>query len=398
MMQKIKVLWAREIWVSIEDSLYAEIKALLYEMGYDHLWDIHNEKIICKKTGSVFRFKGLRDLRAARAMKGFTDFDYLVVDEAEAVPEVSWIMAIPTIRKDGSEIWMIWNKYFEVDPVMKQYNMCKNDPSTLFIECNYIDNPWFPDVLRTEMEIMRENDYDLYLHVWMNEPIAQVEKAIMSRIEVDKAMNRVVAANGRQVIGVDVARYGDDHSVAFERRGYKMKKLFRIKHESPIITAREVAAKADNRFTIINIDNGGLGAGGMIDWLREEGFKNVNGINFGGTAKNDGENGYANIATEMYFEAGALMPFLEIPKDKHSTDLVQDLTARTFGYTTKLQKIIQKKDEFKKEYGRSPDEGDAVVLTCYISGCSLQTSSEERKKMRKMVQKNKIKNARRLDV
>jgi phage terminase large subunit len=393
--RRIKVLWAREILDSIADSLHSEIAEMIRYMGYPN-WDIQNEKIVNIKTGSIFKFKGLRDLRAARSIKGYSNFNYLIVDEGEAVPEVSWDMAIHTIRATDSEIWMIWNKYFEVDPVMKQYNMCKDDPSTLFIECNYIDNPWFPEVLRLEMEIMRKNNYDKYLHIYMNEPIAQVEKAVMRRDLVDMAMNRIVEPSGKQVIGVDVARFGDDFSIAYERRGYKMKKLFRIKHEAPIVTAREVAAKADNRFTIINIDNGGLGAGGMIDQLRLWGFKNVNPINFGGTPKDDKE--YANVATEMYFETADMMQYLEIPRDSNSTDLIQDLTARTYGYDTKIRKKIQKKEEFKDLYGRSPDEGDAVVLACYVSGNSLIVSSENREKMREKVRKNIRHNAGRLDV
>lgn len=394
MQRRVRVVFAREIFGSIRDSLHAEIKELIILMGYEDQWDMQETQIINRKTGTVFKFKGLRDLRAAQATKGLAQFDFLIVDEAEAVPEVSWNMAIHTIRRNNSEIWCIWNKYFEIDPVMKQYMMCKDHPTTLFIECNYNDNPWFPEVLRTEMEIMKAFDYDLYLHIYMNHPIAQVEKAVMKRTDVEAAMNRVVEPEGRQIIGVDVARYGDDKTVAYERRGYKMKKLFERKKESPIVTAREIAALADDPYVIINVDNGGMGGGGLIDKLKIDlGYKNVRSINFGGTASED--HLYANIATEMYFQVEAMLPFLEIPRSQNA---IQDLSARTFGYDTKIRRIIQVKDKFKELYGRSPDDGDAIILCCYVSGASLAVPEDERIKMKQIVQENIKRNKGSLDL
>lgn len=386
---KMRVLWAREVLESIKESLWSELSILIPKLGYPG-WDIKEEFIRNKKTGSRFVFKGLRDIKAARSMKGYSHFDRLIVDEAEAVPKDSWTMAVPTIREPGSEVWAIFNRYDDLDPVYELYCLNYNPSTTMVIECNWRDNPWFPEELRLEMEEMKEADYDLYLHVWENQPIAQKEFAVMDRVLVDIAMKTILPPDGQQVIGVDVARFGGDKTKVYERRGVKCIKLFERKHEKPIITAREIAHKADHKWITINIDNGGLGAGGMIDQLEEWGFKNVNGINFGGDAKK--KKVYGNCVTEMYFECKDKLIHADIPNDPV---LKQDLTGRLYNYDLKQRKILEKKKEFRDRYHRSPDDGDGFVLCWYDPGKKIKMSGDEKKKMQDLVKKRIQKNRER---
>jgi len=384
---KMRVLWAREVLESIQESLWAELSILIPKLGYPG-WDIKEKKIVNKKSGSKFIFKGLRDIRAARSMKGYSHFDRLIVDEAEAVPRESWIMAVPTIREPGSEVWAIFNRYDDLDPVYELYCLKYNPKTTMVIECNWRNNPWFPEELKLEMEEMRETDYDLYLHVWENQPIAQKEFAVMDRVLVDIAMKTIFPADGLQTIGVDVARFGGDKTKVYERRGAKCIKLFERKHEAPIVTAREIAHKADNKYIQINIDNGGLGAGGMIDQLKLWGFENVNSINFGGNPKD--KKTYGNCVTEMYFETKEKLTTASIPDNNI---LKQDLTGRLYKYDVKQRKILETKKEFRDRYNRSPDDGDALVL-CFYNPGKIKLSGDEKKKMQKLV-KERIRSNRR---
>jgi len=403
---KQRIVWGRYIQDSIEESIYSLIALLIEYCKYPG-WRIYDKKIVHKKTKSKFVFKGLRDIIAAGSMKSYAKFDKLIVEEAQQVPEDVWIIAVPTFRNKGSEIWAIFNWYEELDPVYKLYCMnprlktfvengyqYRTDGDTLVIQCNFWDNPWFPDVLRKEMEIMREDDYDLYLHVWEDHPIAQLEKAIMDRILVDLAMKTILPADGPQVIGVDVARHGMDRTIAYEKRGSKVKKIMSVKNTEPIIMARELAHKADNPYIQFNIDNGGLGAGGMIDKLKKElGFKNVNEINFGGNAKNKKK--YANVATEMYFECKDKLINADIPNDPI---LKQDLTGRLFGYDEKTRKKIEKKEKFRERYHRSPDDGDACVLCFYDPGKRIILKGNEKQNLMKKVKNRRLYNKRRFIV
>jgi len=383
-----RVIWAREIFGSIEDSIYDEIVILLDKLKYPG-WEIQNTKIVNKRTGSKFIFKGLRDLKATRSLKGLAHYDSIVVDEAEGVLMDSWDLIVPTFREMNSEIWAIFNRYEELDPVYQKF--CINpDPDTLVIECNWRDNPFFPEVLRKEKDIDFKNDRDKALHIWENHPIAQLEFAIFTRAIVDAATKRDCKEDGPQVLGVDVGRFGDDPTKVYERRGSSCIKLFERKMEAPIKTAREIAARADSKYTLMNIDNGGLGGGGMIDALEDLGYKNITSINFGGTAKNDKE--YANVSTEMHFECKDKLQFASIPND---IKLRQDLTGRLFGYDKKIRKRIEDKEAFRKRYHRSPDDGDAVVLCFYDSGKRLIIPDIDRRNLKEKVKQRIAKIKRR---
>lgn len=399
---KQRIVWGRYIQDSIEESIYSLIVILIEYLQYPG-WRIYDKKIVHRKTGSKFVFKGLRDIIAAGSMKSYAKFDGLIVEEAQQVPEDVWIIAVPTFRNAGSEIWAIYNRYEDLDPVHKLYAMnprlklynkngyeYKTDGETILIECNHSDNPWFPEVLRKEMLQMKEDDYDLYLHVWENHPIAQLEKALIDRVVVDLAMKANYESDGPQVIGVDLARHGTDKSKAYESRGRKSRKIGEAKHSEPIHFAREVANKADHPHVLVNVDNAGLGGGGFIGTLRDLGFTNVNEINFGGNAKKKKK--YGNTVTEMYFEAAESLIGADIPSDAL---LKQDLTGRLFGYDIKGRKVLEKKEDFRKRYGRSPDDGDAFVLSKYSPGNRIIMGSEDAKKRREKVRKRRARNKRR---
>lgn len=368
--ETLKILCAREIQESLKDSVYDLLQDTIERMQYQG-WLFKNEEIINKENGTRFIFKGLKDLRATRALKSYYNIDICWVEEAEAVSSESWDMLTPTIRKDGSEIWATFNRYDEFDPVYKKYCLRKKK-NTFFCEVNWRDNPWFPKVLEDERQddwndALITNDFDLYNHKWENHPIASFEKSVIPQNIVMEAARRQVEtqSGARQVIGVDVAREGNDKTKVYERRGNIVRKLFERKHESPVVTALEVAALCDNKATQINCDNGGLGGGGLNDTLRQKGYFNVVDINFNGSPKN--KKLYKNIATEMYFEAKEKLKFVHIPD---ILELHQDLYGRRFRYTNEeiVRREIERKEIFKERYRRSPDDGDACLLCLYEPG------------------------------
>ncbi|MFX5718329.1 phage terminase large subunit, partial [Acinetobacter baumannii] len=81
----------------------------------------------------------------------------------------SWDVLTPTIRQEGSEIWISLNPGEEDDPTYQRFVANPPDNSVV-VEVNYYDNPWFPDVLRQEMEYCRRVDYDAYEHIWLGRP------------------------------------------------------------------------------------------------------------------------------------------------------------------------------------------------------------------------------------
>jgi phage terminase large subunit len=153
------ILCAREIQNSIGDSVHALISELVSNRPG---WEITKTEIRYK-NGSRFIFKGL--YRNVHSIKSTEGIDIAWVEEAQAVSRESLELLIPTVRKPGSEIWFTFNPDQETDPVYDMFITNKRDDAVVK-QINHTDNPFFPDVLRSEMEYDREHDTDKYLHVW----------------------------------------------------------------------------------------------------------------------------------------------------------------------------------------------------------------------------------------
>lgn len=161
------------------------------------------------------------------------------------------------------------------------------------------------------------------------------------------------------VFGVDVARFGNDSTVIFKRRGLVAFEPIIIRKFDSVQVADIVAMHIDKDKPDAVFIDAGQGQG-VIDHLRRSlGFK-VAEIPFGGAAIDDQH--YANRRIEMWDnmakwlrQGGAIPP---------NTMLQADLTAPTYGYTVgKNLKILESKDKIKERIGRSPDLADALALT-----------------------------------
>ena len=164
--EKLRILCAREIQNSIKDSVYRLLVDQIYALGLQAHFIIRADSIIGRHTGAEFIFKGLRqNISEVKSLEGI---DICWVEEAEKVSLNSWDILTPTIRKENSEIIVSFNPEDE-NSATDQMFLGKNGPppDTLIAELNYPDNPWFPEVLRKEMEYCRRVDPDKYNHVWL---------------------------------------------------------------------------------------------------------------------------------------------------------------------------------------------------------------------------------------
>lgn len=160
--ERIKIVCAREFQKSIKDSVHALIKNQIYMLGLSKCFRITQDSIV-SSTGSEFIFKGMHgNLTELKSMEGI---DIFWGEEAEKFSKDSWDVVIPTIRKEGSEIWVSYNPETPQSPT-HQYFVAKPRPDSIIVDINYWDNPWFPDVLRREMEYDKATDPEKWGHVW----------------------------------------------------------------------------------------------------------------------------------------------------------------------------------------------------------------------------------------
>lgn len=160
------------------------------------------------------------------------------------------------------------------------------------------------------------------------------------------------------VIGVDVARYGDDKSVIAIRQGRKLHEVRKFRELNTMQLAVEVvSALKEYKAGITFVDSVGVGAG-VVDRLRMLGYE-VCEVN-GGVPAHDDEQ-YYNKTAEMYAEMRSwLMAGADIPNDN---DLRNALIGREFGFDDKERIRMERKKDMKRRGLDSPDEADALAHT-----------------------------------
>lgn len=158
----LRILCAREFQSSIADSVHRLLVDQIYALGLQSYYVI-TEKSIRSTAGAEFIFKGLR--KSIQEIKSTEGIDICWVEEAQSVSAESWEVLIPTIRKEGSEIWISFNPGEESDPTYQQF-VVKPPPNALVQKVNWNDNPWFPKTLDEERRYLRSIDLEAYEHVW----------------------------------------------------------------------------------------------------------------------------------------------------------------------------------------------------------------------------------------
>lgn len=178
---------------------------------------------------------------------------------------------------------------------------------------------------------------------------------------VTQSMNCTYAENAfagyKTIMGVDVARYGDDRSVIFLRKGKVAFKPIYF-HGLDLMTLAEQVMRIarDNKVEVINVDGTGVG-GGVVDILRSYG-QIVYDINFGYKSAHPD---CINKRTEMHFLLRQwLMSGGSLPND---SQLKKELTAPIYEKDDQGRFVLESKKAIRKRLGFSPDLADALALT-----------------------------------
>lgn len=187
--QPLRILCAREVQKSIGDSVLQLLEDQIRQLNLTHFYEVQKAAII-GKNGTTFGFEGLR--HNVSSLKSWEGADICWVEEATSVSKNSWDTLIPTIRKDGSEIWMTFNPELEEDETYQRF-VIHPPKDAILIEMSYKDNPWFPDVLLQEMAEMKERSPLDYQNIWLGQPRQAVEGAIFANeLEQARKENRIM--------------------------------------------------------------------------------------------------------------------------------------------------------------------------------------------------------------
>lgn len=153
----------REIQKSLDQSVKKLLEIVIEQYGVGSKFVVQHDKILTPGGGQII-FQGLQN-HTADSIKSLEGYDIAWVEEAQTLSQSSLDLLRPTIRREGSELWFSWNPKSKDNPVDK-FLRAETPPGAVVVEANWRDNPWFPEVLRADMEYDRRRDKDKHAHIW----------------------------------------------------------------------------------------------------------------------------------------------------------------------------------------------------------------------------------------
>ena len=161
-----RILCAREIQRSIKDSVHSLLASRIEALGLERFYEVTQNEIR-GVNGTTFIFTGL--LANIQSIKSIDNIDLCWVEEASSVSENSWRTLIPSIRKPGSEIWVSFNPEHKTDAAYQRFVLYPPQ-NAMVKKVSYRDNPYFSQTtLPEEMQILKDQNEEEYLHVYEGE-------------------------------------------------------------------------------------------------------------------------------------------------------------------------------------------------------------------------------------
>lgn len=181
--RKIRWLCARETQKSMADSVHKLLGDTIVRLGLEHHYQVKESEIV-GVNGTEFLFAGIKN---AKNIKSYESCDGCWVEEAQVVSKASWEILLPTIRKQGSEIWVTFNPELNTDDTYRRW-VLNPPPGAVVVKIGYEDNKWLSEISRARIEHLRATDPIAFDHIYGGNCKSSVEGAIFSG-ELKRAAN-----------------------------------------------------------------------------------------------------------------------------------------------------------------------------------------------------------------
>lgn len=207
----LKFLCLRQFQNRIADSVYTVIKEKIEQAGWEDEFDIGVSSIRHRVTGSEFLFYGIA--RNIKEIKGTEGVDICWIEEGEGLTEEQWAVIDPTMRKEGSEVWILWNPDLQTDFVQAKLPGLLGD-SCVIRHINYTENPFLSDTAKQKADRLKESDIESYEHIYLGLPRSNDDAAVIKYAWIEAAIGAHtklgLAMGGVRAVGYDVADSGAD--------------------------------------------------------------------------------------------------------------------------------------------------------------------------------------------
>ena len=179
-----RTVCVREVQKSLAQSVKRLLEDKIKKLGGESAFVIQESMIKSAHGSGIIIFQGMQN-HTSDSIKSLEGYDCAWVEEAQSLSQRSLDLLRPTIRKEGSQLWFTWNPSAATDPVDALLRGGKPPPDATVVEVNYQDNPWFPDVLKAEMEYDRGRDYEKYEHVWLGKYLQNSDTRVFKNWTVE---------------------------------------------------------------------------------------------------------------------------------------------------------------------------------------------------------------------
>ena len=219
-MQPTRMVCIREVQGSLKDSAKQLITDQIALYGLGSMFRVLDAEIR-GPNDSLIIFKGMQNYNATN-IKSLEGYDVAWVEEAQDLSQKSLDYLDPTIRKEGSELWLSWNPRSEFDPIDIFLRGPRAPVDSVIRQVNWQDNPWFPKVLREQMEHMRATDAAKAAHIWDGEyeqaPTGAYYAGLLAKALEEARITRVPHDPGLEVhVSFDLG-VGRTQALAFTQR------------------------------------------------------------------------------------------------------------------------------------------------------------------------------------
>lgn len=262
-MTKIRVLCTRQFQARITDSVYSLLKIQIERFNLQSKFRVLENKIICTTTGSEFLFYGL--WRSIDEIKSLESIDIAWHEEAALMTESQWNVINPTIRKEGSQHFFVFNPQLATDFVWKKFIV--NKPKGAIVrKINYDENPFLSKTMLDVIEAAKTEDEDDFNHVYLGEPKDTSDEAIIQRKHIIAALDAHIKLGieiaGKNKIGFDVADAGEDMCATVSFSGSLVTGIdtWKAKEDELLKSCSRVYARAREESAMIVYDAIGVGA------------------------------------------------------------------------------------------------------------------------------------------
>ena len=263
--ERVRVACCREFQSSISESAKPAIEVAIRRLGLSHMFDVQ-EHVIRGHNGSHFFFRGME--RSRESIRGWEDVDIVWVEEAQRLSNETAKVLIPTIRKNGAELWFTWNPKYRTDWVWRRFVINPRDGDMIH-KVNYDQNPWFPASADEERRSDKRVQPELYDHIWLGEPDDEgEERKVLPRSLIQPCIDAWDEHGKHEVgrspyhAGLDVADSGKNLNAYVIRCGASITHVEQWRAKSLGETTRRAHGINESKsVSVMYYDVGGVGAG-----------------------------------------------------------------------------------------------------------------------------------------